>query len=375
MDLERIEKGRRARIERNQQKRAFSEPAPSGNKKFKGGQQSYQSGGQKQGYQAPTISQSGSVANTQRSGTMKTNRPPCVHCGKNHPGECWTKTGACFLCGSMEHRKADCPRRRSSQDGRSKSELPSIQRTSQPNRSGIQRTQSQTVNKQESRAPARVYAMRAREDQNDAEVIVGMFSLFENFMCALIDPGSTHSYICKKLPVNDELRVEILSYDILVSSPLGVSESVNRVFRECPIMIKGKVYSGDLIELPFHEFDLILGMDWLSKHGVMVDCKNKKITLMSGSDEEMIVWGERLVGMTNVISAALAARMIRRGCEAFIAHIVLTENAGLDLQTIPIVCDYPDVFPEELPGLPPDREVEFAIEVLPGTAPIFRCTL
>ena len=72
---------------------------------------------------------------------------------------------------------------------------------------------------------------------------------------------------------------EQLAYDMHVTSPLGHSVRVNRVYKNYPLVIHDKEFSVDLIELPFHEFDLILGMDWLSKHRAIVDCDKKTVVL------------------------------------------------------------------------------------------------
>ena len=103
--------------------------------------------------------------------------------------------------------------------------------------------------------------MRAREDQDAPGVIVANFTLYNIKMHALIDPGSTHSYICieqlgDKLPL-----VEPLAYDMLVTSPLRHSVRVNQVYKNCPLMVHDREFPVDLIALPFYEFDLILGMD------------------------------------------------------------------------------------------------------------------
>ena len=77
--------------------------------------------------------------------------------------------------------------------------------------------------------------------------------------------------------------VELLAYDLLVTSPLGHIVRVNRMYKNCPLLIQDREFSVDLIALPFHEFDLILGMDWLSKHRAIVDC-DKKIVMLKCSD-------------------------------------------------------------------------------------------
>ena len=98
---------------------------------------------------------------------------------------------------------------------------------------------------------------------------------------------------------------------------------------------------------------MILGMDWLSRHQVVVDCRMKRVTLRTPSGEEVTFIGERSNRLSNVISTATARTMIRKGCEAYLAYVIDTKKAELILSDIPTVSDYPDVFPEELPGLHP----------------------
>ena len=103
--------------------------------------------------------------------------------------------------------------------------------------------------------------MRAREDPDIPGVIAAIFTLFDIDLYALIDPGSTHSYICME-KMSDKLpSVKLLAYDMLVTSPLRHSVRVNHVHKNCPLMVHDREFSVDLIALPFHEFDLILGMN------------------------------------------------------------------------------------------------------------------
>ena len=98
------------------------------------------------------------------------------------------------------------------------------------------------------------------------DVIVGKFSIFKTNVYALIDPSSTHSYVCTSIPILGSLPKSETKYDILVTNPLEHCVIVNRVYRDCPIRIREYEFLGDLIELSFREFDVILGMDWLSRH-------------------------------------------------------------------------------------------------------------
>ena len=112
---------------------------------------------------------------------------------------------------------------------------------------------------------------------------------------------------------------------------------------------------------------MILGMDWLSRHQMVVDCRMKRVTLRTPSGEEVNFIGERSNHLYNMISAATARTMVRKGCEAYLAYVIDTKKAEPSLSYIPTVCDYPNVFLEELSGLPPKREIEFAINVVLGS--------
>ncbi|KAJ8900073.1 hypothetical protein K2173_024189 [Erythroxylum novogranatense] len=202
---------------------------------------------------------------------------------------------------------------------------------------------------------ARAYALKAREDQDAPDVIASMVSLFGSELYALIDPGSSHSYICSGEMFDKEMLIDQLEYDMHVTSPLGSSVLVNQVVRNCPVKIQESEYAADLIKLSFHEFDLILGMDWLSKHQ---RCRFSEIVFRGGCTR----------ALTNVVSAMRAQKLLRKGCEAYLAFVLESQKDGAKekLLEIPVVNEFPDVFPEELPGLPPERKVELSIEVMPG---------
>ena len=131
------------------------------------------------------------------------------------------------------------------------------------------------------------YVMKAVEEKDSSNVIVGNIYIFETIVHALIDLGSTHSYICTTIPSLGSLPKSKTECDILVTNPLGDNVIVNRVYRDCPIKIREYEFSGDLIELSLKEFDVILGMDWLSRHQVVVDCRMKRVTLRTLSGEEV----------------------------------------------------------------------------------------
>ena len=104
-----------------------------------------------------------------------------------------------------------------------------------------------------------------------------------------------------------------------VTSPLGHSVNVNKVYKNCLIVIHDRKFSTDLIALPFCEYDLILGMDWLSKHRVIIDCDKKSVVLKCPDQSMVIVQGIRFGPLSNVISTMQARRFLRLGSEAFLA--------------------------------------------------------
>ena len=166
--------------------------------------------------------------------------------------------------------------------------------------------------------------------------------------------------------------VEQLPYDKLVTSPLRHSVRVNRVYKNCHLMTHEREFSTDLLALPIHEFDLILGMDWLSRHRAIVDCDKKTVRLKYSNLSEVTVHGIQSGAVSNVISAMQARRLPRKGCEAFLDLVLDSKRGQVDLEKIPIVKEFSDVFPEELPRIPPEKEVDLSIEVVNGTTPISR---
>ena len=132
--------------------------------------------------------------------------------------------------------------------------------------------------------------MKAHEDPDVPEVIAGIFSVYDIEMHALIDPGCTYSYICIEHLFDKMPLVEQLAYEVHVTSPLGHSVRVNRVNKNCPPVIHDREFSVDLIAFPFHEFDLILEMDWLSKHQAIIECDQKFYRGRLLSQGHLIVW-------------------------------------------------------------------------------------
>uniref|UniRef100_M1E0L9 Retrotransposon protein, Ty3-gypsy sub-class n=1 Tax=Solanum tuberosum TaxID=4113 RepID=M1E0L9_SOLTU len=137
--------------------------------------------------------------------------------------------------------------------------------------------------------------MRKRDDQDGQDVVVGKFHLFCLCVFTLFDPGSTHSYICSSLVLPENVKCVGLNYDVLVESPLGYQVMCNQVYQDCPFVIQNLVFHADLIEMPFKDFDVIIGMDWLYKYHAVVGCRSKHVTFKDPTFSHIIVKGERSV--------------------------------------------------------------------------------
>ena len=289
---------------------------------------------------------------------------------EKNKGDCWRLTGACLGYGSMENKIRECTRARPCTAPQTRGNVSSVQKGNKNvASSSVPREGTQNLARKDGRAPARAYAMKAVEDTNAPDVIIGNFTIFDTIVHALIDPGSIHSYVCTDIPNLGNLPRSETEYDILVTNPLRHSVIVNKVYRDCPIKIREHEFLGDLIELSFREFDVILGMDWLSRHRAIVDCRMKRVTVRTPNDSEVIFIGERPNHLSNAISTTVARKMVQKGCEAYLAYVIDTIKVRPSVSDIPTVSDFPDVFPKEFPGLPPQREIEFAIDVVPGATP------
>nr|AAV32171.1 putative polyprotein [Oryza sativa Japonica Group] len=186
----------------------------------------------------------------------------------------------------------------------------------------------------------------AAEAQNAPDVVLGTFPVNSIPASVLFDSGATHSFLSKSFASNHGMEFISLGRPLLVNTP------GNQVFstQYCPsatIEIEEVPFPSSLILLESKDLDVILGMDWLSRHRGVINCANRKVTLTSSNGE--------------TVSFFVSSPKYH--------GVILNQVA---LQEIPIVQDYPDVFPEDLPGMPPKRDIEFRIDLVPGTNPIHK---
>ena len=185
-----------------------------------------------------------------------------------------------------------------------------------------------------------------------------------------MDPGATHSFISVPFTERHQIESQPIDGRMVVSVPNGYTMIFERIVPCNRLVIQNKDILEDLIVLSIHDFDIVLGMAWLSRHRATLDCYKKEVRLVRPEEPGLIF---REIGREitpSLINAIIAWKMLRKGCQGYLEFVVDRRQEGTRLEDIPIVKEFPDVFPGDLLGLPPDRAIEFVIELVPGTEPI-----
>ncbi|GJZ15617.1 putative reverse transcriptase domain-containing protein, partial [Tanacetum coccineum] len=131
------------------------------------------------------------------------------------------------------------------------------------------------------------------------------------------------------------------------------------------------IFEIDLMPIELGIFDVIIGMDWLVKHDAVIICGEKVIRIPYGN-KILIVEGDKGGSRLKIISCIKARKYVEQGCHLFLAHVTKKKLKEKQIEDVLVIRDFPEVFPEELPGLPPQRQVEFRIDLVPGVTPIAR---
>ena len=321
----------------------------------------------------------------QNMNQQRPQRPPLPDCrtyGKKHIGVCVKANIVCFKCNQKGHYANEC-----------KSQKPPIlcNRCGKPEhiakncRSGMPATTTNNLLRitaptktpemlkiegpsSENHPRARTFNMPMRDVVQNSDVVAGTLSVNSVPAKVLIDSGAIRSFICKKFSQQLNCPSCLLKDVLVIETANQYRTPVDQVCPGCEIEILGHRFQANLIPFKLGEFDAILGMYWLSEHDAQIDCKKKKVTLRISEDEKVEFQGQKQV--KKFLTIIQAKRLLRQGCEAYLAHVVDVDKNTPKIEDISVVREFPDVFPDELPGLPPDREIEFAIDSAPGTEPV-----
>ncbi|GKC09313.1 putative reverse transcriptase domain-containing protein [Tanacetum coccineum] len=175
----------------------------------------------------------------------------------------------------------------------------------------------------------------------NANVVTGIFLLNNRYVSILFDTGADRSFVSTAFSSLSKSIPSILDHDYDVELTNGKIIKVNTIIRGCTLNFLNHLFNIDLMPIELGSFDVTIGMDWLSMYHVVIVC---------------------------------AKKIVR--CHVFLAHVTTKEAKDKSkekrLKDVPIVYDFLEVFPEDLPGIPPTRQVEFQIDLIPGAAPMAR---
>src|SRR5215216_3881734 len=181
----------------------------------------------------------------------------------------------------------------------------------------------------------RLFHMNAEEAQEAPDVVMGMFSVNSVLARVLFDSGASHSFVTKEFACTSKIHPTNLKHVMIVQIP-GSTTKARKICKAVPIRIDVIDFYANLIVLGTKGLEVVLGMDWMSRHKGMIDCAKKAITMTSSS------------GVTVEHISETLPRQFK--CNKSIAQPTIDQ--------VRIVCEYRDVFPDVLPGMPLDRDIE-----------------
>ncbi|XP_061356842.1 uncharacterized protein LOC133301240 [Gastrolobium bilobum] len=257
--------------------------------------------------------------------------PTCTYCGKNHPGACRRKNNLCYNCGESRPFAADCP-----------------QNTNQarPNQPPTQ---------------GRVFTLDANEARKHPNLIQGNVILNGYPISVIFDSGATGSFIAEYTALRLGITPAPLPFDMHIHTPAGGYCTAAGICRGVILQFEGRTYTINLVVLPVFSIEMIIGMDWLSENNVKLDCQAGKVIVPPLNDNSLFF---------STISLLQVRKELLRGAEGYLLLSLSEDAVDVSLRNIPIVNEFVEVFPDEIPQIPPHREIEFPIELLPGVGPV-----
>ncbi|GJV27992.1 putative reverse transcriptase domain-containing protein [Tanacetum coccineum] len=230
-----------------------------------------------------------------------------------------------------------------------------------------------------SKARERVYALGGGNTDQDPNVIMGTFLLNNRYASILFDTGVDRSFVSTAFSSLIDITPSALDnkYDVKLDD--GKIIRVDTIIQGCTLNLLNHPFNIGLIPVEFGSFNIIIVMDWLSRYHAVIVC-DEKIVRIPYDDEILIVRGDRSDGRSeshlNIISCTKTQKYLQKGCHVFLAHIIekkpKDKSKEKRLKDVLTVRDFPKVFSKDFSGLPPTRQVEFQIDLVPGVSPVAR---
>nr|KYP35246.1 Transposon Ty3-G Gag-Pol polyprotein [Cajanus cajan] len=276
----------------------------------------------------------------------------CYRCGGSHLiKDCPHTKSRCFRCQQMGHVSFNCPNRSRPERSTQRSDA----QRADTQRSSVQRTETQRGDRPTT--AGRVFALTGAEASTSSDIVKGKGKAAGKDVMFLFDSGASHSFISYACVTLLGVSVCDLGLRLLVSTPASSSVVASELCTNCPIAVNGRKYKVNLICLPLVGIDIILGMNWLSANRILIDCANRRL-IFPQEEEELL------------ISAGQAESWLRDGAECCLLLAMMSVETERVISEIDVVKDFAEVFRDEVPGLPPVREMEFGIDLVPGAGPV-----
>ncbi|GKE78010.1 putative reverse transcriptase domain-containing protein, partial [Tanacetum coccineum] len=229
---------------------------------------------------------------------------------------------------------------------------PKWNQATRPARNPLALEGSRNTRSNGNQARGRAFNRNVVEALQDPKVVTGTFSLNNQFAIVLFDCGVDFSFISTKFAPLLNVEPCTVNPGYVIEIVDGKSVDVDKVIRDCKLELGNSLFTIDLIPLGQGSSDVIEGMDWLSKNEAVIVCHEKVVEILIKEGGILRVHEERTLGAAKALM-----------------------NAKKDeprISDIPVVRDFTDVFPEDLLGLPPQRQVEFHIDLVPGATPVVK---
>ncbi|GKA46458.1 putative reverse transcriptase domain-containing protein [Tanacetum coccineum] len=214
-------------------------------------------------------------------------------------------------------------------------------------------------------ALAKVYVVGNAGINPDSNVVMGTFLLNDRYASILFDTGADRSFVSTTFSSLIDITPTTLDHYYDVELADGKIIGINTIIRGFTLNFLDHPLNINLMPVELGSFDVIIGMDWLSKYHAIIDCAEKIVCIPCGN-ETLIVHGDRSnqgnETLLNIISCTKTHKYLLKGHNVFLAHVTTKETEDKSgekrLENVPIVRDFPKVFPEDIPSLPPTQQVE-----------------